>query len=89
MFRWGTAGTVTATAVLTLLMTWGLPRALQAIRQWRIENRQRTLLTDEQFQQLLQALRAGGTAAWDRPPSAARRSGSSAGSPSRNLSHRS
>jgi len=62
VFRWGTAGTVTATAVLTLLMAWGLPRALQALRQWRIENRKRTLLTDEQFQQLLQALRAGGTA---------------------------
>lgn len=63
VFRWGTAGTVTATAVLTLLLTWGLPRALQAFRQWRTENRQRTLLTNEQFQQLLQALRAGGTAA--------------------------
>lgn len=62
VFRWGTAGTVTATAVLTLLMAWGLPRALQALRQWRIENRKRTLLTDEQFQQLLQALRAGGMA---------------------------
>jgi hypothetical protein len=62
LFRWGTAGTVTATALLTLLLAWGLPRALQAVRQWRIENRQRTLLTDEQFQQLLQALRAGGTA---------------------------
>jgi hypothetical protein len=63
VFRWGTAGTVTATAVLTLLLTWGLPRALLAIRQWRIENRQRPLLTDEQFQQLLQALRTGGTVA--------------------------
>lgn len=63
VFRWGTAGTVTATALLTLLLAWGLPRALQAVRPWRIENRQRTLLTDEQFQQLLQALRASGTTA--------------------------
>jgi hypothetical protein len=63
VFRWGTAGTVTATAVLTLLLVWGVPRALQALRQWRTENRKRSLLTDEQFQQLLQALRTGGTVA--------------------------
>jgi hypothetical protein len=65
LFSWGTAGTVTTTAVLTFLLTWGLPRLLQAIRQWRIANNQRTLLNDSQFERLLAALRAAGS-----PPAA-------------------
>ena len=68
LFRWGTAGTVLVTAVLTLLLSWGVPRALQAFRQWRIASGQRTLLTDQQFQQLLETLRAGRTPAPAEPP---------------------
>lgn len=56
LFRWGTTGTVTATAVLTFLLTWVVPRVFYAIRQWRIDNNKRLLLTDEQFQQLVERL---------------------------------
>lgn len=56
LFRWGTMGTVTATAVLTFLLTWAVPRVLYAIRQWRIDNNKRLLLTDEQLQQLIERI---------------------------------
>lgn len=68
VFRWGTAGTVAVTAVSTLLLTWVIPRALQAFRQWRIASGRRTLLNDSQFEQLLAALRAAGTDK-SKPPS--------------------
>ncbi len=55
---WGTALTVTGTSALTLLLVFGVPWMLQTVRQWRIASGQRTLLTEEQFQTLLEKLSA-------------------------------
>jgi hypothetical protein len=65
LFRWGTVGTVIATILLTLLVVWGSPRALQAVRQWQTASRQRSMVSDDQFQQSLQALRPAATPAAD------------------------
>jgi hypothetical protein len=59
LFRWGTVGTVIVTILLTLLVVWGVPRAVRAFQQWQSANRQRSMVSDDQFQQLLAALRAG------------------------------
>ncbi|HEY1068406.1 MAG TPA: hypothetical protein VGE52_19945, partial [Pirellulales bacterium] len=67
---WGTVGTVLATSAATLLLTIGVPWALQAVRQLRIDRGQPTLLSDEQFQKLLQALAAAGKTAPTAPSSA-------------------
>jgi hypothetical protein len=55
---WGTVLTVAGTSLVTLLLALGAPWALQAYRQWRIESGKRPLLTDEQFQKLVDALSA-------------------------------
>ena len=59
LFRWGTVGTVIVTILLTLLVVWGVPRAVRAFRQWQTASRQRSLVSDDQLQQLLTALRTG------------------------------
>lgn len=53
---WGLAGTAAATSIATLLLAFGIPSILRAIRQWRIDSGQRPILSDEQFQTLVQAL---------------------------------
>jgi hypothetical protein len=53
---WSTAFTVTGTSVVTLLIAFGVPWLLRRFRQWRIDSGRQTLLTDEQFQRLLEAL---------------------------------
>lgn len=68
LFRWGSFGTVALTAIATLLAVWGAPRALKAFREWRIASGNRPLLTDEQFQQLLQVLRPSRTPGPTDPP---------------------
>ncbi len=55
---WGTAGAVTLTSLLTLLLTLGVPWALRTYRQYRVESGRRPLLTDEQFQTLVDTLSA-------------------------------
>lgn len=55
---WGTAFTVAGASVLTLLLAVGVPWALRTYRQYRIESGQRPLLNDEQFQKLVETLRA-------------------------------
>jgi hypothetical protein len=55
---WGTVGAVAATSLLTLLLTLGVPWALRTYRQHRIDSGQRPLLTDEQFQKLVETLSA-------------------------------
>jgi hypothetical protein len=55
---WGTLLIVAGTSLVTLLLALGVPWAIQAFRQWRIESGKRTLLPDEQFQKLVDALSA-------------------------------
>lgn len=54
---WNIVWTAAGTSVLTLLLAVGLPWALQRFRQWRLETGSRPLLSDEQFQRLLESLR--------------------------------
>ncbi|MGC1272621.1 MAG: hypothetical protein WBC44_02850 [Planctomycetaceae bacterium] len=58
---WGTAFTLAGTSLVTLLLAVGVPWLLRMFRRWRIESGRQTLLSDEQFQRLLEALRAGGS----------------------------
>ncbi len=53
---WGTATTVAASSVVTLLLAFGIPWGLKTIRQIRLERGQTPLLNDAQFQQLLTTL---------------------------------
>lgn len=59
---WGTVGTVAGASLLTLLLTIGIPWALRTYRQYRIESGRRPLLSDEQFQKLVETLSAAATA---------------------------